>query len=194
MLTDALPPNSRPAELARARGILAQGGIVAVPTETVYGLAADATQDRAVAAIFTAKGRPSFNPLIIHVDGVAMADTYGVLSPLAFALAEAFWPGPLSLVVPVRKGSGLAAAVTAGLPTVAVRHPKGLMADLVAMLNRPLAAPSANRSGRISPTTAAHVARDLGDAVDLILDDGPASVGLESTIVAPQDDGRIQIL
>ena len=172
-------------EIARAADILARGGLVAVPTETVYGLAADATNPDAVARIYAAKGRPSFNPLIVHVADLAMAERYGALDPLARALAEAFWPGPLTLVVPLRADArpALAAAVTAGLDTVAIRHAPGAMADLAARLDRPLAAPSANLSGRLSPTTAAHVAAQLGDRVDLIVAGGSCEVGLESTIV-----------
>ena len=172
-------------EIARAADILRDGGLVAVPTETVYGLAADATNPEAVARIYAAKGRPGFNPLIVHVSGPAMAERYGAFDPLARALAEAFWPGPLTLVVPLRADArpALAAAVTAGLDTVAIRHAPGAMADLAARLDRPLAAPSANLSGRLSPTTAAHVAAQLGDRVDLIVAGGSCEVGLESTIV-----------
>lgn len=169
----------------RAADILLAGGLVAVPTETVYGLAADATNPEAVSRIYAAKGRPAFNPLIAHVSGLAMAERYGVFDAAARALAVALWPGPLTLVVPARLGASpaLATAVMAELDTVALRHAPGVMADLSARLDRPLAAPSANRSGRLSPTTAAHVGAQLGDAVDLILDAGPCGVGLESTIV-----------
>ena len=171
--------------LARATNTLREGGLVAVPTETVYGLAADATNPDAVARIYAAKGRPAFNPLIAHVSGARMAGRYGVLDEAASALIQAFWPGPLTLVLPVRSNAApaLAAAVTAGLPTVALRHAPGVMADLASHLDRPLAAPSANLSGRLSPTTAAHVEAQLGGRVDLVMDGGACGVGVESTIV-----------
>ena len=175
-------PTDNPDALARAADILAGGGLVAVPTETVYGLAADATNPEAVARIYAAKGRPSFNPLIAHVADAAMARTYGALDDDAETLARAFWPGPLTLVVPIARS--LAPAVHAGLATVALRHAPGTMAALSARLGRPLAAPSANPSGRLSPTTAAHVIAGLGDRVGLVLDGGPCGTGLESTIVA----------
>lgn len=173
--------------LDRAVAHLSDGGLVAVPTETVYGLAADATNAEAVAGIYKAKGRPSFNPLIIHVDGPDMASRYGWFDDVAGKLVAAFWPGPLTLVVPLAVGHNLAAAVTANLTTVAIRQPHGVMAELARRLGRPLAAPSANSSGRISPTQARHVADDLGHKVDLILDNGPCPVGLESTIVSITD-------
>ncbi|MEO0545659.1 MAG: L-threonylcarbamoyladenylate synthase [Pseudomonadota bacterium] len=178
----------------KAAKMLRDGGLVAVPTETVYGLAADATQADAVARIFAAKGRPSFNPLIIHVSGTDMARRYGRINEVAMALADAFWPGPLTLVVPISPDAKLAPAVTAGLDTLAIRHAPGAMAQLAGMIDVPLAAPSANSSGRTSPTEAAHVAEDLGDKVDLIVDGGACTVGLESTIVCPSDDGLISIL
>jgi len=167
----------------RAAAILRGGGLVAVPTETVYGLAADATNRAAVASIYEAKGRPSFNPLISHVSGIDMARKFGIFDALALKLAEEFWPGPLTLVVPLRAEAKIPESVTAGLPTIALRHPKGVMAQLCAMLDAPLAAPSANSSGKISPTEAHHVSEDLGDKVDLILDGGPCAVGVESTIL-----------
>ena len=161
------------------------GEIVAVPTETVYGLAADATDAAAVAKIYAAKGRPSFNPLIVHVSDLAAAERLAVFDDAARALAAAFWPGPLTLVLPMREGAGLAAAVTAGLPTVALRVPAHrAMRALLEACGRPLAAPSANRSNGISPTRAEHVAASLGAAAPLILDDGGCSAGVESTIVA----------
>ena len=173
------------AAVARAAGLIGEGQIVALPTETVYGLAADATRPEAVARIYAAKGRPSFNPLIVHVSDLAAARRLAVFDQAAEALAAAFWPGPLTLVLPVRRGAGLAPAVTAGLDTVAVRVPTHrAMRAVLAASGRPLAAPSANRSGAISPTTAAHVAASLGDAVPLILDDGACPAGVESTIVA----------
>ncbi len=174
---------SPPAIRAAADVILA-GGIVAVPTETVYGLAADATEAGAVARIYATKGRPSFNPLIVHVADLAAAQKLALFDADALALAEAFWPGPLTLVLPVRAGSGIASLVTAGLETVAIRVPRHrAMQALLAESGRPLAAPSANASGGISPTRAAHVRASLGPAVP-ILDDGATEAGLESTIVA----------
>ena len=173
---------------ARAAAILAQGGLVALPTETVYGLAADATDGQAVARIFAAKGRPRFNPLICHVDGLAMARAVARFSPLAERLAAAFWPGPLTLVLPLARQGCIHPLVTAGLGTVAVRMPRGFARDVIARLGRPVAAPSANPSGRISPTTARAVADGLGDRVDLIVDAGPARLGLESTIVRIDGD------
>ncbi len=173
------------AALAQAAALIRAGCIVAVPTETVYGLAADATNAEAVARIYAAKGRPSFNPLIVHVADLAAAERIAVFDAEARALAEAFWPGPLTLVLPVREDSGIAALVTAGLDTIAIRVPRHrAMQGLIAAAGRPLAAPSANASGGISPTTAAHVAGSLGGNVPLILDDGATEAGLESTIVA----------
>jgi len=182
------------AGIAQAVAALAGGGIVALPTETVYGLAADATDSAAVELIYAAKGRPGFNPLIVHVAGLAAAERLVVVGDVARALAMRFWPGPLTLVLPVRPGNGIAPAVTAGLPTLAIRVPAHpLMAAVLRDLGRPLAAPSANASGRISPTTAAHVAASLGDAVPLIVDGGPTAGGLESTIVGIDGD-RVTLL
>ncbi len=173
------------AAIAEAATLIRAGGIVAVPTETVYGLAADATNAEAVARIYAAKGRPSFNPLIVHVADLAAAERIAVLDADALALAAAFWPGPLTLVLPVRHDSGIAALVTAGLDTIAIRVPRHrAMQGLIAASGRPLAAPSANASGGISPTSAVHVAASLGGNVPLILDDGATEAGLESTIVA----------
>ncbi len=172
------------AAVAEAATLIRDGGIVAVPTETVYGLAADATNAQAVARIYAAKGRPSFNPLIVHVADLAAAERIAVFDAEARALAAAFWPGPLTLVLPVRQDSGIAALVTAGLDTIAIRVPRHrAMQGLIAASSRPLAAPSANASGGISPTTAAHVAGSLGGNVPLIIDDGATEAGLESTIV-----------
>ncbi len=172
-----------------AIAVLRDGGIVALPTETVYGLAADAANGEAVARIYAAKGRPSFNPLIVHVSGVAMAETLVDIPPLARDLMARFWPGALTLVLPLKMGAPVAGLVTAGLPTLAVRCPAHpVMQAVIAGLGRPLAAPSANASGRISATTAAHVAASLGDRVPLILDGGPTSAGVESTIVAIDGD------
>ncbi|MDZ7713748.1 MAG: L-threonylcarbamoyladenylate synthase [Rhodovibrio sp.] len=173
-----------PAARARAAELLRTGGLVAFPTETVYGLGADATDARAVARIFEAKGRPSFNPLISHCADAETAFAHGRFDARARALADRFWPGPLTLVVPRAPESAIAELTGAGLPTLALRVPGGEIARrLIAEAGRPIAAPSANRSGAISPTTARHVADSLGDAVDLILDGGPCTVGVESTVV-----------
>jgi L-threonylcarbamoyladenylate synthase len=170
--------------VAEAARLIAAGRLVAIPTETVYGLAADAGKDAAVAAIFAAKDRPRFNPLIVHVPGAAAADRLGRLDARAARLIARFWPGPLSLVVPRRRGARLSLLVSAGLDSVALRMPAHPVAQaLLRISGRPLAAPSANRSGRISPTSARHVADSLGGAVDLILDAGPCGVGIESTVV-----------
>lgn len=170
--------------LAKAGNVLRAGGLVAFPTETVYGLGADATQGEAVAAIFAAKGRPRFNPLIVHVPDVQAVERYAVMTPLAKKLAAAFWPGPLTLVLKRREDSGLSELVSAGLDTVAIRVPgHPVAAALLAAAQVPVAAPSANRSGRVSPTRAEHVAADLGDAIGLVLDGGACTVGLESTIL-----------
>ena len=159
------------------------GDVVAIPTETVYGLAADAANGKAVARIFEAKGRPRFNPLIAHVSAIEMAETVAAFDPLSQQLAEAFWPGPLTLVLPLKQGAAIHPLVTAGLETIALRMPKGFGAELIAALGRPLAAPSANASGRVSATTAAAVEADLGSRIPLIVDGGPTPVGLELTIV-----------
>lgn len=183
------------AGLAAAAAVLRGGGLVAVPTETVYGLAARADSAPAVAAIYRAKGRPDFNPLIVHVADLAEAKRLAVFDAPADRLAARFWPGALTLVLPRRSDAALAPAVTAGLPTVALRCPAhSAMQQLLARTGLPLAAPSANRSGGVSPTTAAHVAASLGEAVDLILDGGPSSAGIESTIVALREDGSWQLL
>lgn len=160
------------------------GGCVAVPTETVYGLAADATDSAAVAGIYAAKGRPSFNPLIVHVPDLAAAEEIARFDEAARALATRFWPGPLTLVLPLRADAGIAALVTAGLDTVALRVPAHrAMQALLAACGRPLAAPSANASGTISPTRAEHVARSLAGRIPLVIDDGATPAGIESTIV-----------
>lgn len=167
---------------------------VAVPTETVYGLAGDATNGDAVAAIYAAKGRPSFNPLIVHVDGMDMAKTVATFSPLARRLAETFWPGPLTLVLPLAEGAPVARLTTAGLSTVAVRMPAHpVMRALITRCGHPLAAPSANASGSISATRAEHVAQSLAGRIELVLDGGPTEVGIESTIVAVEED-RLRLL
>ena len=170
--------------LSSASDHLQEGGLVAFPTETVYGLGADARNDDAVARIFAAKDRPSFNPLIVHVADLAAAETLGAFDDLARSLAERYWPGPLSLVLPRLPDSGLSLLVSAGLDTVALRAPAHPLAqDLLARFGGPIAAPSANRAGEISPTTASHVSDSLGDAADLIIDGGACMVGLESTVI-----------
>jgi L-threonylcarbamoyladenylate synthase len=174
---------SSPETIARAVAELAAGRLVAVPTETVYGLAADATDGQAVAGIFEAKGRPRFNPLIVHVSDRAMAERIAYFDPLSMELADRFWPGPLTLVLPLLPGTAIHPLVTAGLDTVAIRMPQGLARDVIAALDRPIAAPSANTSGRISPTSAQAVADDLGSRLAYILDGGPTDVGVESTIL-----------
>jgi len=176
------------AALARGCAVLADGEPVAIPTETVYGLAADATNPEAIARIYEIKGRPRFNPLIAHMSGLAMAERYAVFDPLSRKLAERFWPGPLTLVLPLAPDSRIHPLCTAGLDTVGVRVPMGFSGELIEAFGRPLAAPSANTSGRISPTSAAHVAADLGDQLRLILDGGSAGVGVESTIVKVEGD------
>ncbi len=182
------------AALAEAARLIAEGQPVAVATETVYGLAADATNPRAVAAIYAAKGRPSFNPLIVHVASLAAAEALADFDAGARALAEAFWPGPLTLVLPARAGSGIASLVTAGLATIAIRVPAHrAIQGLIEASGKPLAAPSANASGGISPTRAAHVAASLAGRIALVIDDGPCTAGLESTI-ARVKDGAVEVL
>ena len=181
--------------IAQAVAILTRGGLVAVPTETVYGLAARADSDAAVAAIYCAKGRPDFNPLIVHVPDLAAGEGLAHFDDRARALAAAFWPGALTLVLPRRPDAHLAAAITAGLPTLALRCPAHpVMAALLRQFGVALAAPSANRSGAVSPTNAAHVADSLGGRVDLILDGGSCAAGIESTILALRENGGWQIL
>ena len=181
--------------IAAAAAILRDGGLVAVPTETVYGLAARADSDAAVARIYRAKGRPSFNPLIVHVPGIEAAGAIARLDERAHAVARAFWPGSLTMVLPMRAGAPLAAAVTAGLPSVALRCPAHpVMQAVLAQAGVPLAAPSANRSGAVSPTCADHVAASLGDRVDLILDGGTCAAGIESTIIALDPAGGWRML
>ena len=173
-----------PESLARAAEILRSGGLVAFPTETVYGLGADATDERAVARIFAAKGRPQFNPLIAHVADAAAAARLVLFDARAERLAARFWPGPLTMVLPRRDDCPVALLAGAGLSTLAIRVPAHPLAlDLLRATGRPVAAPSANRSGRISPTSAGDVAADLGDRVDLILDGGPCEIGVESTVL-----------
>ena len=181
--------------LACACEILRNGRLVAVPTETVYGLAARADDDVAVAGIYEAKGRPSFNPLIVHVFSLEAARRLAAFSPEAERLAQRYWPGPLTLVLPRRKDAGLAEAVTAGLDTVAIRMPNHpVMRKILSSLDFPLAAPSANRSGFISPTSAAHVLASLDGRIDAVIDGGECERGLESTIIAVRDDGSLDQL
>ncbi len=185
MRTSLLSPDDQ--GLAKAGALLSQGQLVAIPTETVYGLAGDARNATAVARIYQAKGRPSFNPLIVHLPDLAAAERIAVLDPQARALAAAFWPGALTMVLPLRAGAGIASLVTAGLDTVAIRVPAHPVAQaLLRRFGGPLAAPSANPSGRISPTTAQHVADSdtgLGGRIAAVLDAGACAVGVESTII-----------
>ncbi|SME97192.1 translation factor SUA5 [Tistlia consotensis] len=174
-----------PAAIAEAAALLRAGRLVVFPTETVYGLGGDATDAEAVAAIFAAKGRPRFNPLISHLPDLESAEREAVFDARARRLAERFWPGPLTLVLPRRPDSRIALLCSAGLDSVALRVPAQPVARaLLRAVGRPVAAPSANRSGRISPTRAEHAAAELGDRVALYLDDGPTAVGLESTVVS----------
>ena len=179
--------------LEKAAKLILAGNPVAVPTETVYGLAADAENGEAVARIYEIKGRPRFNPLIVHVDGMEMAERIGAFDPLSRLLAERFWPGPLTLVLPLKEGAGIHPLVRAGLDTIALRMPAGFISRLISRAGRPLAAPSANTSGRISGTSAASVNADLGARIALIVDEGPTPVGVESTIVKAED-GRLRLL
>ncbi|AAK86534.2 translation factor Sua5 [Agrobacterium tumefaciens] len=173
---------------------LADGRPIALPTETVYGLAADATNPAAITRIYETKGRPQFNPLICHMADIAMAERYAVFDPISRKLAEAFWPGPLTLVLPLKPESDIHSLATAGLDTVGIRVPQGFASDLIRRFGKPLAAPSANSSGKISPTSAAHVEADLGQKINLVLDGGAAAVGVESTIVKVEQDGRVRLL
>jgi L-threonylcarbamoyladenylate synthase len=181
--------------IAEAARLLSAGEPVAVPTETVYGLAADATNGAAVARIYEAKGRPAFNPLIVHVPSLAAAERIGVFGEQARMLAAKHWPGPLTLVVPLRPDASIARIVTAGLPTIALRVPAHpAMQALLRSLDRPLAAPSANASGSVSPTRAEHVLKSLGGRIPLILDGGATERGLESTIIAAIGDAPLRLL
>lgn len=183
---------AEPAAIARAADILRAGGLVAMPTETVYGLAADAANAKAVARLYEAKGRPRFNPLISHVPDFEAARRHGEASPLAENLAAAFWPGPLTLVLPARPGGPVCDLARAGLATIALRAPAHPAAQaLLQAFGGPLVAPSANPSEGLSPTRAAHVAEGLGDRIDLILDGGPCAVGVESSVVAVRGERAI---
>jgi len=180
--------------IAEAARLVRAGQPVAVPTETVYGLAADATNGEAVARVYEAKGRPSFNPLIVHVSDMDKARSIAELGPASMALAKEHWPGPLTIVSPLRPDSGIAPLVRAGLSTIAIRVPRHrAIRALLDELGHPLAAPSANASGAISPTRAEHVLKSLGGRIPLIVDDGPSPGGIESTIVAEQD-GKLVLL
>lgn len=175
--------------IAAAAALIAAGQPVAVPTETVYGLAADATNADAVAAIYAAKGRPSFNPLIVHIVDYSMGEEVADFCDASRLLTRRFWPGPLTLVLPQRPGNGIASLVTAGLPTIALRMPDHpAMRALIQAVGKPLAAPSANASGSVSPTTPDHVLSSLGDRVATVLDGGHCRAGIESTIVRPGKD------
>jgi L-threonylcarbamoyladenylate synthase len=181
--TRCLPAD--PSGVAEVARIWAQGGLVAFPTETVYGLGADARDDRAVARIYAAKGRPAFNPLIVHVQNIATAELYCDFNDDARILAQAFWPGALTLVLPLKTGAGISKLVTAGLKTLAIRVPDHPLArELLTAFGGPIAAPSANPSGRISPTSAAHVLDGLGGRIDAVIGGGTCAVGVESTIVS----------
>lgn len=179
--------------VSRAADVLSRGGLVAIPTETVYGLAADATHGEGVAGIFAAKNRPQFNPLIAHVVNIAMAERYVDFDAVSLKLAQKFWPGPLTLVLPLKQSPRaeppIHPLVSAGLKTLAIRMPQGKVGEVIKALDHPVAAPSANTSGRISPTSAKAVADDLGDRLDLILDGGACGVGVESTIVKVEGAG-----
>ena len=179
-----------PMGIAAAAELLRAGDLVALPTETVYGLAARADSAAAVAKIYLAKGRPDFNPLIVHIPDVVAAERIAEFDDRARKLAGAFWPGALTMVLPLRSEAGIAAAVTAGLPTIALRCPAHpAMRAVLEVSGLPLAAPSANRSGGVSPSRAEHVAASLGSAIDLVLDAGPCAAGIESTIVALRNSG-----
>jgi len=179
--------------IARAVSVLSRARPVAVPTETVYGLAADACDAKAITSIYETKGRPRFNPLICHMADLAMAERYAIFDPISRLLAESFWPGPLTLVLPLAAGSTIHPLATAGLDSVGIRVPRGFTGELIRAYGRPLAAPSANSSGRISPTTADHVLADIGDRIDLVVDGGACPVGVESTILKVEE-GRIRLL
>ena len=180
--TTILPADN--ASMEKAADLLWSGKLVAFPTETVYGLGGDASQDHAVASIYAAKGRPQFNPLIVHVAEASALDAYILWNDTARRLAETFWPGPLTMVLPRRKDAAVSLLVSAGLDSLAVRVPSHPVAhDLLCRVGRPIAAPSANASGKLSPTAAQHVVESLGGKVDLIIDGGSCAVGVESTVI-----------
>lgn len=187
MKTKTIPLDAEGTWAKQAIPVLRAGDIIGVPTETVYGLAGDATRADVIASIYTAKGRPTNNPLIVHVTNLEMGERYAVFSDPARKLANTFWPGPLTMVLPLKRDAGLAEAVTAGGDSLAIRCPQGPLGELSGMLDRPLAAPSANRSGHVSATSADHVREDLDGRIAMILDGGPSRLGLESTIVDVRD-------
>lgn len=188
-MTAPVLSGDNPAAIEAAAKMLRDGGLVALPTETVYGLAADATNGPAVAALYAAKGRPAFNPLISHITGIAMAGELARFNPLARKLAEAFWPGPLTLVLPRTPDCPVSELASAGLETLAVRAPAHPVAQaLIKAFGGPLVAPSANPSGGVSPTQARHVAEGLGERIGMILDGGPCKVGVESTVIGFEGD------
>jgi len=184
---------ARQSAIAEASALLGDGMLVAIPTETVYGLAADATNPQAITRIYETKGRPRFNPLICHMADLEMAERHAAFDPLSRKLADLFWPGPLTLILPLKAESDIHALATAGLDTVGIRVPRGFAGELIRAFGKPLAAPSANTSGRISATSAAHVETDLGGLIPLIIDGGACAVGVESTILKIED-GRIKLL
>lgn len=190
MTARILHPDDETGDAIKAAcAVLAEGWPVAIPTETVYGLAADATNPAAITRIYETKGRPRFNPLICHMADLAMAERHALFDPVSRRLAERFWPGPLTLILPLKPGSSIHPLATAGLDTVGIRVPRGFSAALIGAFGRPLAAPSANTSGKISPTSARHVAEDLGEKIRLIVDAGATEVGLESTIIRVEAGG-----
>lgn len=191
MMTKPIPLDAEGVWRSQALAVLQAGGIIGVPTETVYGLAGDATRGDAITSIYAAKGRPSNNPLIVHVADLEMGERYAVFSDAARKLATIFWPGPLTMVLPLKTDSGLAGAVTAGGDSLAIRCPQGPLGELSRALDHPLAAPSANRSGHVSATSADHVHDDLGGRISMILDSGPSRLGVESTIVDLRESPRI---
>lgn len=180
--------DSESVALREAIELLEQAKPIAIPTETVYGLAADATNADAITSIYETKGRPQFNPLICHMSDLDMAKSYANFDALSLKLAKVFWPGALTIIVPLRKNGSIHKLATAGLDSVGIRIPKGFSSKLIANFGKPLAAPSANSSGKISPTTAQHVQDGLGQKIDLILDQGSCDLGVESTIVKVDGD------
>ncbi|MEW7008840.1 L-threonylcarbamoyladenylate synthase [Lentilitoribacter sp. EG35] len=174
--------------LQKAIELLQRGKPIAMPTETVYGLAADATNPEAITSIYETKGRPQFNPLICHMSDLIMAKRYAEFDALSLKLAKTFWPGALTIILTLKADSGIHKLATAGLDTVGIRVPKGSASKLIAKFGKPLAAPSANSSGKISPTTAQHVQDDLGQKIELILDQGACELGVESTIIKVMGD------